>query len=308
MVNKNSDTAKQVSFLSNNIKIAANLYYPANITLGNKSAQAIVVAHPAAGVKEQAAGLYAKRLAEKGFITLTFDAAYQGESEGIPRGFEDPSQRVEDIRAAVAFLGTFAEVDATKIGVLGICASGGYSLVATATDHNIKALATVSGVDIGDWYRKGSDGKQDPNVIQGMLDAAAADRIAVLNGKAPGTFFIRPTAEAAKAAGGIIYEGWEYYCTDRANHPNQTDNMTWSSVERIAGFYSPHSAHLIAPRPVLMIAGTDAQTLWMTKDAYEKANEPKELFLVEGATHISLYDKDVSQAVPKLEEFFKKSL
>jgi len=258
-------------------------------------------------VKEQTAGLYAKRLAEKGFITLAFDAAYQGESEGMPRGFEDPSQRVEDIRAAVAFLGTLAEVDATKIGVLGICASGGYTLVATATDHNIKAVATVSGVDLGDWYRKGSDGKQDPKVMQGMLDAAAADRIAVLNGSVPGTFGIRFTEEQAKALGGINYEGWDYYSTDRAQHPNQTNSMTYSSIERIAGFYSPHFAYLIAPRPVLMVAGTDAQTLWMTKDAYEKANEPKELFLIEGETHVSLYDH-VSESVPKLDEFFKKNL
>jgi fermentation-respiration switch protein FrsA (DUF1100 family) len=308
MANTNSDIAKQVSFLSNNIKIAANLYYPDNITLGNKSAQAIVVSHPAAGVKEQTAALYAKRLAEKGFITLAFDAAYQGESEGTPRGFEDPSQRVEDIRAAVAFLATLADVDAAKIGVLGICASGGYTLVAAATDHNIKALATVSGVDLGDWYRKGSDGKRDPNAFQGMLDTAAADRISTINGNAPGTFGIRFSEEQAKALGGINYEGWQYYSTDRAQHPRQTNEMTWSSIERIAGFYSPHFAHLIAPRPVLMIQGTASQTLWMTQDAYNQAKEPKELFLVEGATHISLYDKHVEQAIPKLEEFFKKNL
>lgn len=303
MTKTNSDTAKQVSFLSNNIKIVANLYYPQNKTFAGKTAQAIVVSHPAAGVKEQTAGRYAKKLAEKGFITLAYDAAYQGESEGTPRGFEDPTQRIEDIRSAVAFLGTVAEVDATKIGVLGICASGGYALVATATDHNIKALATVSGVDLGDWYRKGADGNQAPSVVQTMLDAAAADRVA----NAHGTFSVRVTEEQAKAMGGIAIEGYEYYCTDRGHHANQTDNMTWNSVERIAGFYSPHFAHLISPRPVLMIAGTEAQTLWMTKDAYEQSAQPKELFLIGGETHVSLYD-NVSQAVPKLEEFFRENL
>ena len=310
MTKTNFDTAHPVSFQSNNIKIAANLYYPENIVLNQKSAQAIVVSHPGGGVKEQTAGLYVKRLAEKGFVTLAFDAAYQGESEGMPRGLEDPTQRIEDIKSAVAFLGTLVEVDAAKIGVLGICASGGYSIVAAATDHNIKALATVSGVDLGDWNRKGSDGKQDPQVIQSMLDAAAADRIAVLNGNAPGTFGIRFTEEQAKALGGINYEGWEYYSTPRAEHPNQTNFMTWSSIERTVGFYSPHFAYLIAPRPVLMIAGSEAQTLWMTKEAYEKANEPKELFEIEGATHVALYDVDeyVSQAVSKLEGFFKANL
>ena len=90
--------------------------------------------------------------------------------------------------------------------------------------------------------------------------------------------------------GGINYEGWSYYSTKRAQHPNQTNAFTWSSMERIAGFYSPQFAHLISPRPVLMIAGSEAQTLWMTKDAYDHANEPKELFLIEGETHVSLYD------------------
>ncbi|MBI1192964.1 MAG: alpha/beta hydrolase [Bacteroidetes bacterium] len=294
---------KSVTFKSSGLTLAGNLFYPENFQPNNQPISAIVVAHPGAGVKEQTAGLYAKNLAEKGFITLAFDAAYQGESEGMPRGFEDPTQRIEDIKSAVAFLTTLKEVDATKIGVLGICASGGYTLVATATDHNIKAVATVSGVDLGDWYRKGADGKQDPSFVQGMLDAAAADRIADTQGSFP----VRVTEEQAKAMGGINPEGWEYYCTDRGQHPNQTNFMPWKSVERIVGFYSPHFVHLIAPRPVLMIAGENAQTLWMTKEAYEKSNEPKELFLIEGETHVSLYD-NVSKSLPKLETFFKSNL
>jgi fermentation-respiration switch protein FrsA (DUF1100 family) len=308
---KNTVSVKKISFGSNLIKIAGNLYYPASNPESNGPVAAIVVGHPAGGVKEQTAGLYAQRLAEKGFITLTFDCAYQGESEGTPRGLEDPAQRVEDIRSAVAFLTTIKDIDAKKIGVLGICASGGYSLVAAASDHNVKALATVSGVDLGDWYRKGSDGMQDPNMFQHMLDAAAADKIATAGGKAPGSFDIHPkTEEDAKAIGGITYEGWEYYCTRRAQHPNAAKFLTWSSVERIAGFYSPHFAYLIAPRPVLMIAGSAAQTLWMTKDAYEQTAGQKELFLIKGATHVDLYDKEeyVAQAVPKLVEFFRNNL
>ncbi len=309
MINTNTDGAKQVSFLSNNIRISANVYYPSNPD--KKPLPAIVVSHPAGGIKEQTAGLYAKRLAEKGFVTLTFDAAYQGESEGMPRGLEDPAQRVEDIRAAVAFLTTVKDVDTKNIGVLGICASGGYTLVAVATNHNVKALATVSGVDLGDWYRKGSDGKQDPKIIQSMLDMASADKIDIANGKAAGSMPIHPkTEEEAKAAGGMAYEGWRYYCTDEGYHPNAAKFFVWSSIERIAAFYSPHFAYLIAPRPVLMIAGTEAQTLWMTKEAYDQSKGEKELFLIEGATHVDLYFKEeyVSQAVPKLDEFFRKNL
>lgn len=127
-------------------------------------------------MKEQIAELYAKSLAEKGFITLAFDAAYQRESEGTLRGLEEPSQRVEDIRAAAGFLTTINDVDAKNIGVLGICSSGGYSIVATATDHTINALVTVSGVDLGNWNKKGSDGKQDPKILSMQLRCLGKDR------------------------------------------------------------------------------------------------------------------------------------
>jgi uncharacterized protein len=303
-------SVKNVSFKSNGLSLAGNLYYPddANLTLPS---QAIVVGHPGSGVKEQAAGLYARLLAERGFITLAFDAAYQGESEGTPRGLEDPSQRVEDIKSAVSFLTTLEEVDATKIGVLGICASGGYGLAAAATDHRIKAIATVSATDMGRQFRNGGDGKQSGAIIQGMLDAAAVARTAEAKGNGTSVFPIFPeTEEQAKAMGQHVFEGWEYYCTGRGQHPRSARAFTWNSVDRIAAFDAFAFVNLIAPRPVLLIAGTEADTLWMTNEAFEKANEPKEIFLVKGVNHVALYDKEifVTPAIIKLEDFFKSKL
>ncbi|WP_338872177.1 alpha/beta hydrolase [Spirosoma sp. SC4-14] len=303
--------SKAVTFKSNGLRIAGMLYLPADFRASAQPRPAIVVGHPGAGVKEQTAGLYAGLLANNGYVALAFDAAYQGESEGLPRNYEDPTQRIEDIKAAVTFLASMPEIDANRIGVLGICASGGYGVAATATDHRIKVLATVCAAGIGHQFRQGGDGLQSPQVIQALLEQAAADRCEVDNGKEPGEFSIfPPTAELAKALGQHVYEGWEYYCTDRGYHLRSAKTFTWKSVELVAGFDAFRFANLIAPRPLLMIAGSEAKTLWMTQEAIKTAQEPKELFMIDGATHVDLYDKMefVTPAITKLLAFYTTTL
>jgi fermentation-respiration switch protein FrsA (DUF1100 family) len=303
-------TRTEVTFDSAGISLAGHLYTPG--TRGDGPRPGIVVGHPGGGVKEQAAGLYASRLAAKGFVTLAFDAAYQGESGGDPRGLEDPAHRVEDLKAAVSFLTTRPEADTDRIGALGICASGGYVLPATASDHRIKAVATVSAVDIARQFRLGADGTQDPAVFDGMLDAAANARTVAARGEKPPALTLFPeTIEQARALGGEHgAEGFEYYRTPRGQHPRSASVFDWTSIDKMATFDAFALVPLIGQRPLLMIAGARAVTSWMSIEAFQRATGAKEFDWIDEASHVDLYDKEryVGPAVEKLARFFADNL
>ncbi|MEV4009640.1 alpha/beta hydrolase [Nonomuraea angiospora] len=303
-------TKTDITFDSAGIPLAGHLYLPDTPAEGPRPA--IVVGHPGTSVKEQTAGLYARRLAERGFVTLAYDAAYQGESGGEPRGLEDPAQRVEDLKAAVSFLTTRGEVEAERIGALGICASGGYVLPATASDHRIKAVGTVSAVDVARQFRLGPDGTQDPAVFQAMLDTAARARTAEARGEQPPVLTLFPdTAEQARALGGEHgVEGFDYYRTPRAQHPRAASFFTWSSIDKMATFDAFAPIPLIGSRPLLMVVGTRAVTSWMSVEAFQRAIGPKEIHWIDGAGHVDLYDnkQHVDTAVEKLAGFFAEHL
>ncbi|SEE58227.1 alpha/beta hydrolase [Streptomyces sp. TLI_105] len=303
-------TRTNVTFLSAGIEIAAHLYVPDAPASGPRPA--LVVGHPGTGVKEQTSGAYAQLMAERGFVTLAFDAAYQGESGGLPRGLEDPAQRVEDFKAAVSYLTTRAEADPGRIGLLGICASGSYSLAATAGDPRVRAVATVSTAEPARQFRFGADGTQDPAVFQALLAAAAQARTTAARGEDPGVMKMFPaTAEQAGALGGEHgIEGFEYYCTPRGEHERSAKFLAWESIDKMASSDAFHAIPLIGDRPVLQIIGERAVTAWMALEAHHKATGPKQIHWIENASHVDLYDKKqhVGPATDKLTEYFTEYL
>ncbi|KAN0106199.1 alpha/beta-hydrolase [Hyaloscypha variabilis] len=295
-----------VKFPSKTFTLAANLYTPESAS-PKRSRAAIVVVHPFGGVKEQTAGLYAEKLAQNGFITLAFDAAYQGASTGEPRYLEDPFQRAEDIKAAVTYLSTLDTVDPDRIGALGICAGGGYVPFAAQTDTRIKAVATVSAVDVGGLFTRPFGGGPLKDDLRESQVKTGELRIAEAKGENPHLSHIVPTTKPGAEFPDLYKEGFDYYCTPRGQHKNSTNWFVTRSIDLIANYDSYQFNELISPRPLLMIAGSVADTLYFSKDAIKKAKEPKELFIVDGKTHVGLYD-DLSVTLPKLIEFMDENL
>ena len=311
---------KKVTFHNRyGITLAADMYTPKSdiddATPKNteqKKLPAIAVSGPFGAVKEQSSGLYAQHMAERGFITIAFDPSFTGESGGQPRRVASPDINTEDFQAAVDFLSVQENVDPEKIGALGICAAGGYTPYAAQTDRRIKAVATVSAADMGLLFREGLGGNSPPEILDQMLAASAEARTAEARGEAPRYMNIVPNSpdEMTDETPDLYREGSNYYRTARAQHPNSKNLCLVQSVDRIAQYSSYDLIGLISPRPILMIAGTKADTRYFSELAIDKASEPKELFLIEGATHIDLYDKPeyVGPAVNKLNTFFTDAL
>lgn len=294
-----------------NIKIAAEIYVPKEFDK-NKEYPAIIVVHPAGGVKEQTAGLYAQKLAEKGFVTLAYDAAYQGESGGEPRYVEDPASRVEDVRSAVDYLTTLPFVDKDNIGVLGICAGGGYAFNAAETEMRIKAVATVSAFDLGRARRQGLGDSIPEDQQKQKLQTVADQRTREVNGKAYKYVEYVPDSkrEIPANASAMYKEGYEYYKTSRGAHPRAVNKYLFTSLDKQMAFTAFDRPESISPRAVLFIVGGNAETAYFSKEAYDKAKDPKEYFVIPNASHVALYDQTeyVAPAVEKLAEFYSKYL
>jgi uncharacterized protein len=311
-----------IKYKLNGIDIAANVYTPAGYDPSKKYA-AVAVAHPNGGIKEQTSGLYAQRLAEAGYITIAADAAFQGASGGEPRHTDKPFFREEDIHGMADFLIRYPGVDTNRLGVFGICGGGGYTLKAAQSDKRFRAVATLSMFNSGEVRRNGFQNSQLATVQERLTKASAARNLEKANGKTTesareesggkgpfsGVASITDE-EIAKTPTDLYREGYEYYYRTHA-HPNSTFLYTTSSLMYLMTWDATDQIELI-DQPLLMMAGSKADTKYMTDEAFAKATNAKnkELFVIEGATHIQSYWKPeyVNKAVSKLVDFFGKNL
>ncbi|MCD7909785.1 MAG: alpha/beta hydrolase [Clostridium sp.] len=300
-------THEKVAFYNRlGIRLVADMYMPKDIDLTQKSA-AIIVGHPYGGVKEQTSGLYAQTMAERGFVTLAWDASYGGESGGQPRHIASHEAYVEDFSAAVDFIGTRPFVDRNRIGVIGICASGGFALSAAAIDPRMRAITTVSMYDTGRTRRQGVGDTLSIEDWRKTLEAVAEQRYLEFEG-ADTRFRVGTPETLPENANEVVRDYYDYYRTPRGMHPRSTTGITFNSTTPFMNFYATQLIDRISPRPILFIAGDRAYSRYLSEDAYAAAAEPKELVIIPDASHVDLYDRLDRIPFDKLDSFFQENL
>lgn len=294
---------------NNGFTMSAYLNLPENFDDSKKYA-AIVITHPGGGVKEQTAGIYGRKFSEYGLVTLVTDASYQGESGGEPRQLENPYVRTEDISAAIDYLTTLPYIDNDRIGAWGICAGGGYTVNAAINDKRIKAIGTVSAVNIGHMISKGWLGDQNMKDAVASLDFGASARTQEANGS---PIVQMPMAPLRKedTPYNDLKEAWEYYHTERAQCSTSPGYGTARSLTQLVTYDAFNMAEIFLTQPLFAVVGSVAESKWMTDDLMNRAaSENKKMHIVEGANHMKLYDvpQYLDQAVAQLAPFFKEHL
>ena len=308
------------------IELAADLYVPTDTSKKvDGKFQGVAVSGPFGAVKEQVSGLYAMRMAERGFLTIAFDPSYTGESGGEPRNIASPDINTEDFLAAVDYLSAREDVDAEKIGVIGICGWGGMAVNAAALDPRIKATVASTMYDMtrvsANGYNDADDSKEKRDVMRKAIAAARTEEART------GKFTSQPplpapeelTAETPQ----FVKEYVDFYKTPRGFHKRSVgSNLGWRTTGTQSFLNQPLLAYANEiSNPVLLIHGEKAHSRYFSEGAFEKmtGKKPvpgkttvvgnKELMIVPGAVHTDLYD-DRANAIPydKMEEFFKANL
>jgi uncharacterized protein len=290
-----------ISFLSDGRKLVGRLYLPDSRVAG-EPLPAVVVIGASSGTQEQTPAVYAPRLAQRGYAALTFDHTSYGASEGAPRSDENPFAKSEDIKSAVTYLTDRTEIDPSRIAAVGVCGGGGFAPYTAVADRRIKAVASVSALpDLRSTLTSGFGG--DWHDLMAMAQSA---REAYATGGDPQYVPFLPPGEQ----GEWIANGREYYLTDRNPDPNwQNQTLAWS-FDKMLQYSALDIIHLLAPTPLLLIAGSEAETLSQSEAAYAQANDPKELFIIDGGKHFDFYDRPayVEPAVAKIDTFLRAHL
>ena len=287
------------------ITLAADLYIPKNTT---EKLPAIAISGPFGAVKEQASGLYAQTLAERGFLTIAFDPSYTGESSGEPRYVASPDINTEDFCAAVDYLSTRNDVDTERIGILGICGWGGIALNAAAIDTRIKATATVTMYDMGRVNAKGYFDTVDANARYELRKQLNAQRTEDYRS---GTYalaggVVDPLPDDAPQ---FIKDYHAYYKTSRGFHKRSLNsNNGWNKTSSLSFINMPLLSYSDEIRSaVLMLHGEKAHSRYFSEDAFKKLKgSNKELQIIPDASHVDLYDNLEVIPFDKIEQFFRE--
>ncbi len=300
---------KKVNFKNRyGITLAGDLYIPKDKKSGKLPA--IALSGPFGAIKEQASGLYAQTLAERGFITLAFDPSYTGESGGEPRNVASPDINTEDFSASVDFLSNQENVDSDKIGILGICGFGGMGLNAAAMDTRIKATVTSTMYDMSRVNANGYNDSMDAKARYALRETLNRQRsVDFKNGT-----YAKASGLPEKLTGDepqFIKDYWGYYKTPRGFHKRSINsNGNWNMTSSLSFMTMPILAYSSEiQNAVLMIHGENAHSRYFTEDAFKNLKGAnKELYIVKGANHVDLYDNLEKIPFDKIETFFKQHL
>ena len=300
----------RVTYQVDGIDVVANVYTPAGYDPA-KGYAAVVVAHPNGGSKDQVAGLYAQKLAEAGFVTIAFDARYQGESGGMPRRTDKPANRLGDIMGAIDFIQQYPGVDPERIGAFGICGGGGYTFATAQVDKRIKAVGTLSLFNTGDVRRNGYMRTQMDNIAERQREASLARQKEAAGAEPELAGFMNWTPDEARQIKVDLYRDGYFYYGVTHKSPNAPGTYLKSSLMDMMAWDATDHADLI-DQPLLIIAGEIADSRYMSEEAFAKATgtADKELFIVPGATHIRTYfvPEFVEQITAKIRGFFTSKL
>ena len=299
---------KKVTFKNRyGITLAADLYVPKN---SSGKLAAIVVGGPFGAVKEQSSGLYAQIMAERGFITLAFDPSYTGESGGEPRNVASPDINTEDFSAAVDFIGLLQNVDRERIGIIGICGWGGMALNAVAADKRVKAVVASTMYDMTRVMSRGYNDSVTPEQRAQTLEQLSRQRWEdAANGKPA----YQPAYNTPPKGGEpqFMIDYHDYYGTPRGYHKRAVNSgNAWTLTTPLSFMNMPILTYIdeISPRPILFVHGEKAHSRYFAETAYAAAAQPKELMIIEGASHVDLYDQIDKIPFDKLTDFFRKNL